>query len=183
MSQQDLHESKGRHVCMPSSCGLTHQQKNILLPSSTHPCSRALAKASPQSSSASSFAKRHSSSPSSHTRGILLFWSGALLLQSIWLSLAHMKGDVFCASNHRTNGACHQGSGFLHTSRVCDPALQSLESAWSMCPPLLQLAPKMLESSTIKYDHATSSAIARHPSYMQVVSALRYVTPSSPISI
>ena len=73
--------------------------------------------------------------------------------------------------------------GFLHTSRVCDPALQSPESAWSMCPPLLQLAPKMLESSTIKYDHATSSAISRHPSYMQVVSALRYVTPSSPISI
>ena len=32
---------KGCHERMPSSCVLTHQQKNILPPSSTHPCSHA----------------------------------------------------------------------------------------------------------------------------------------------
>ena len=127
--------------------------------------------------------KCHFCSPSSHTRGMLLFWSKPLLLQSIWHSLAHMKGDIFCASNHRANGACQQGPRFLHTSRVCDPALQSPESAWSMCRPLLLLTSNMEESSTTKHDHATSAAISRHRSYMQVVSALRYVTPTSPISI
>ena len=79
-------------------------RKNILLPIYIHPCSRARLQS--LASSASSFAKRHSSSPSSHTRGIFLFWSEVLLLQFIWLSLAHMKGDVFCASNHRAQGSC-----------------------------------------------------------------------------
>ena len=54
-----------------------------------------------------------------YIRGMLLFWSEALLLHSIWHPLAHTKGDVFCASNHHANWACHQGLGFLHTSRVC----------------------------------------------------------------
>ena len=84
--------------------------------------------------------------------------------------------------HHRANGACHQDPGFLHTSRVCDPALLSPESAWSMCPPLLQLASKTEESSTSKYDHATTATISRHPSYMQMIRALKYVTPSSSIS-
>ena len=35
---------KGCLVCTPSSCGITLQQKNISPPSSTKPCSRALAK-------------------------------------------------------------------------------------------------------------------------------------------
>ena len=39
----------------------------------------------------------------------------------------------------------------------------------------------MEESSTTKDDHAATAAIWRHPSYMQVVSTLRYVTPSSPL--
>ena len=34
---------------------------------------------------------------------------------------------------------------------------------------------------TTKHDHATAAAITRHPSYMQVVSALRFVIPSSPL--
>ena len=115
---------KGGHVRIPSSFGPTHWQKNILLLNSTHPCSRVHLQS--LASSASSLAKCHSSSPSSHTRGMLLFWYRALLLQSIWHSLAHMKGDVFCISNQRTNGACHQGLGFLHTSHVYDPVLQHL---------------------------------------------------------
>ena len=36
----------------------------------------------------------------------------------------------------------------------------------------------MEESSTAKYDHATTAAIWRHPSYIQVVSTLRNVTSS-----
>ena len=183
VSLQDPHELKAAiYLCLQDvALHISRKTFNRLAPpilALVRTC-----KASPLSSSATSFAKHHSSSPSSHTKGMLLFWYGALLLQSIWHSLAHMKGDVFCASNHRANGACQQGPGFVHTSCVCDPALQSPESAWSMCPPLLQLASKMEESSTIKYDHATYAAISRHPSYMQVVSALRYVTPSSPISI
>ena len=39
----------------------------------------------------------------------------------------------------------------------------------------------MEESTTTKHDHATAAAITRHPSYMQAVSALRFVIPSSPL--
>ena len=39
----------------------------------------------------------------------------------------------------------------------------------------------MEESSTTKDDHAATAAIWRHPSYMQAVNTLRYVTPSSPL--
>ena len=77
------------------------------------------------------------SSLNSLARGILLFWSGALLLHSIWHLLAHMKGDVLCVSNHHANGSCNQAPGFLHTSRVYDLALLSPETIWSKCHPLL----------------------------------------------
>ena len=183
VSLQDPHESKAA-MCACLQAMALHFNRKTFCPLA--PPNHALAhacKASPQSSSASSFGKRHSSSPSSHTKGMILFWPGLLLLQSICHPLAHMNGDLFCASNHRANGACQQGPGFLHTNRVYDPSQQSPESAWSMCPPLLQLTSKMEKSSTIKYDHDTSAAISRHLTYMQVVSALRYVTASSPISI
>ena len=183
MNLQDSHVSKAAiYLCLPAVALHISRKTFCCLAPPNLALARAC-QASPTSSSASSLAKHHSSSPSSHTKGMLLFWPGVLLLQSSWHSHAHMKGDIFCASNRRANGACQQGPGFLHTSRVCDPALQSPESAWSMCRPLLLLTSNMEESSTTNHDHATSVAISRHPSYMQVVSALRYVTPSSPISI
>jgi hypothetical protein len=70
----------------------------------------------------------------------------------------------------------------MHTSRVCNLALLPPKSAWSLYPPLLQLAKKNGGVTPTKHDQATAAAMTRHPSYMQAVSALSYVTPSSPLT-
>ena len=38
-----------------------------------------------------------------------------------------------------------------------------------------------MESTPTKHDHATTAPLIRHSSYIQAVSALRYVTPSLPL--
>lgn len=160
MSHQDLHKSKGRHVRMPSSYGLTLQQKNILPAGLTQPCPHARLQSLAIVLIHFQLCKAPLQQLSSHTRGMLLFQSEALSLHSIWHPLTHTKEDVFCASTPCANGACHQGPGFLHTSRVCNLALLSPESAWSICPHLLQLASKMEESTTTKHDPVTAATMA-----------------------
>ena len=134
-SESELERStqvKGCHVCIPSNYGITLQQKTIPLLGSSQPCSRTHLQSLAIILIHSQLCIARFSSLNSLARGILLFWSGALLLHSIWHPLAHMKGDILCVSNHQANGSCHQAPGFLHTSRVYDLALLSLETIWSM---------------------------------------------------
>ena len=139
-SESELERStqvKGCHVCIPSNYGITLQQKTIPLLGSSQPYSRACLQSLAIILIHSQLCIACSSSSNSLARGMLLCWSTALLLHSIWHPLAHMKGDVLCVSNHHANGSCHQAPGFLHTSCVYDLALLSPETIWSKCHPLL----------------------------------------------
>ena len=140
LSQQDPRKSKGHHMRMPSSFGPTLQHKNLPLPGSTQPCPRV-----------SMQKPRHNPHPLQALRSLNLAapayrkqeeyssFFPSLCCSTLFSICSHAYKGTHLASpilHHRAHGACHQDPGFLHTSRVCDPALLSPESAWSMCPPL-----------------------------------------------
>ena len=153
---QDPHESKVAMSACPQAMSLHISRKNILPPSSAHPCSRACL----QSLALVLIRFQLCKAPLQHPE------------------LSHQRNVPFLARSfttpvHLALTRTHERRHILRLQSSCQ---------WNM-PARPRLTSKMEKTSTIKYDHATSAAISRHPSYMQVVSALRYVTPSSPISI
>ena len=131
---------------MPLSCGTTLQQKNISPPGSTQPCSRARLQSLAitiircQLCIASLAAPTHA-----QRRGMLLFWSGALLLYPVWHMLICMKVDVPCTSNPKALCQWIMPPRFVvstHWPCVRSDLDCSPELGWSECRPPLQLTSK-----------------------------------------
>ena len=134
---------KGCPVCTPSRCGITLQQKNVSPPSSTQPCSHALAKLAItpincQLCIASLAAPMHAKK-----RNVPLTIRG--FVTPPHLAHAHIakKGDVLCTSNPKA--LCQRimpPRSMVSTHQPCvRPDLDySPELAW--CPPPFRPASK-----------------------------------------
>jgi hypothetical protein len=106
-------------------------------------------------------------------RGVLLFLSRPLLLHTVWHLLICMRRDVFYVSNLTT--LCQRimpPRNTVPTQRAWEPL------AWVGVVKVSSSATvhiEMEEQSTTTCDHAATTATSRHPSYMLVVSTIRYV--------
>ena len=156
---------KGCHVCTPSSCGITLQQKNIsppAPPSLTLTCLQSLAitlicyQLCIVSLAAPTHAKKRNVP--------LTIWGFATPPH---LAHAHtQRKEMYFVPpipKHCANGSCHQGSWFLHTSCVYDLTL-IVRLSWDGLSALLHFSSHQKEeSSTTICDHATTAATPRLP--------------------
>ena len=135
---------KGCHVLMPSKhWPYTSAEKHYA--AQLHPSlpSRALAKHRHNPHPLQALCSLNLAAPAYRKQEEYSSFFPSLCCSTLFSICSHAYKGTHLVSpilHHRANGACHQDLRFLHTSRVCDPALLSPESAQSVCPPLLQLA-------------------------------------------
>ena len=152
-------------MCTPSRCGITLQQKNVLPPSSTQPCSRTLAKPCHNSHPLPALHSVLAAPAHAKKRNVPLTIRG--FATPPCLAHAHMqRKETYFAPpipKYCANGSCHQGLWFLHTSSVYDLALVVRLSLDGLGALLRFKLTSKEESSITICDHATTAATPRLP--------------------